>query len=276
MKRSSAERSTRMRERAQQSWPALPNTRERRRRRGLLEVGVGEHDVGRLAAQLERHALDRAPRRPPRSARPTSVEPVKATFATSGCSTSRCPQTLPGPATTLTTPSGSPASSAMLLELERGERRQLGGLEHHACCRPPAPAPASSRRSSAGSSTARSARPRRAARGRSCRRRRRPGSCRRAGARARRRSSGRSRPPCPSRRGRRRSACRRCGPRAARAPRGRSSSASASRRSSVARSAGRHRAPRRERGLRARDRGVGLLHAGLRELGAAPARSPAR
>ncbi len=36
---------------------------------------------------------------------------MKATFATSGCSTSRWPQTLPGPATTFTTPSGSPASS---------------------------------------------------------------------------------------------------------------------------------------------------------------------
>ncbi len=46
--------------------------------------------------------------------RPTSVEPVKAILATSGCSTSRCPQTLPGPATTLRTPSGIPASSAIL------------------------------------------------------------------------------------------------------------------------------------------------------------------
>ena len=46
--------------------------------------------------------------------RPTSVEPVKAILATSGCSTRRWPQTLPGPATTLRTPSGSPASSAIL------------------------------------------------------------------------------------------------------------------------------------------------------------------
>ena len=45
--------------------------------------------------------------------RPTSVEPVKAIFATSGCSTSRWPQTEPGPATTFTTPSGMPASSAI-------------------------------------------------------------------------------------------------------------------------------------------------------------------
>src|SRR5205085_1665815 len=44
--------------------------------------------------------------------RPTSVEPVNPIFATSGCSTSRCPTTRPGPTTTLTTPSGIPASSA--------------------------------------------------------------------------------------------------------------------------------------------------------------------
>ncbi len=45
--------------------------------------------------------------------RPTSVDPVNAIFATSGCSTRRCPQTLPGPATTFSTPSGSPAASAI-------------------------------------------------------------------------------------------------------------------------------------------------------------------
>ena len=38
---------------------------------------------------------------------------MKATFATSGCSTSRCPHTEPGPATTFSTPSGRPASSAI-------------------------------------------------------------------------------------------------------------------------------------------------------------------
>ena len=59
MKRSIAERSTRIRERAQQSWPALPNTALGAACGGALEVGVREHDVRRLAAQLERHALDR-------------------------------------------------------------------------------------------------------------------------------------------------------------------------------------------------------------------------
>ena len=43
--------------------------------------------------------------------RPTSVEPVKPIFATSGCSTRRAPTTEPLPTRTLTTPSGIPASS---------------------------------------------------------------------------------------------------------------------------------------------------------------------
>ena len=48
-----------MRERAQQSWPALSKTAYRRGGRGLLEVGVREDDVGGLPAQFERDALDR-------------------------------------------------------------------------------------------------------------------------------------------------------------------------------------------------------------------------
>ena len=44
---------------------------------------------------------------------PTAVEPVKATLAMSGCWASRSPTTRPGPTTTFSTPSGSPASSAI-------------------------------------------------------------------------------------------------------------------------------------------------------------------
>ena len=43
---------------------------------------------------------------------PASVEPVNATFATSGCSTSRVPTVWPGPTTAWSTPSGMPASEA--------------------------------------------------------------------------------------------------------------------------------------------------------------------
>ena len=41
---------------------------------------------------------------------PTSVEPVKATLSTSGCAASAAPAVSPNPGTTLTTPSGNPAS----------------------------------------------------------------------------------------------------------------------------------------------------------------------
>ncbi len=43
---------------------------------------------------------------------PTSVEPVKHTLRTSGCVTKRSPTTEPLPGMTVSTPSGSPASTA--------------------------------------------------------------------------------------------------------------------------------------------------------------------
>ena len=43
---------------------------------------------------------------------PTSVEPVKQTLRTSGCVTNRWPTTDPLPGMTVSTPAGSPASSA--------------------------------------------------------------------------------------------------------------------------------------------------------------------
>ena len=45
--------------------------------------------------------------------RPTSVEPVNATRRTSGWPTSASPMTEPRPVTTLSTPSGTPASAKM-------------------------------------------------------------------------------------------------------------------------------------------------------------------
>ncbi len=112
MKRSTAPSWTRIRERAQQSWPALPNTA-----------------IGAAAAAASRSASAKITLAdlPPSSSvtrlivcaalaaieRPTSVEPVNAIFATSGCSTRRAPHVLPGPTTTLTTPGAIPASSAI-------------------------------------------------------------------------------------------------------------------------------------------------------------------
>ncbi len=43
---------------------------------------------------------------------PTSVEPVNAILSTPGCRARASPMTAPGPVTTLSTPSGSPASAA--------------------------------------------------------------------------------------------------------------------------------------------------------------------
>ena len=83
----SALRSTNTRERAQQSWPALPKTAPGEAVRGGAQIGVGEHDRRRLATQLERHALDVARGARPMS-RPTAVEPVNAILPTPGCSTS--------------------------------------------------------------------------------------------------------------------------------------------------------------------------------------------
>src|SRR5262249_34159749 len=86
-----------------------------RRRRGRpLQVGVAEDDGRRLAAELDRAALDRPPRPPLHLLTDLggAGEPVKPTCATSGCPISRLPATEPFPGSTLTTPSGIPASSA--------------------------------------------------------------------------------------------------------------------------------------------------------------------
>ena len=89
MNSSSAARSTRIRERAQQSWPALPKT----------AIGADAAAASRSASaktmfadlppssSVTRLIVAAAPAAIPR---PTSVEPVKAILATSGCSTRRC------------------------------------------------------------------------------------------------------------------------------------------------------------------------------------------
>ena len=52
-----ADRSTRIRDRAQQSWPALSKTAYGAVAAAWADVGVGEDDVGALAAELEGHPL---------------------------------------------------------------------------------------------------------------------------------------------------------------------------------------------------------------------------
>jgi hypothetical protein len=112
MKSSTASRSTRIRDRAQQSWPALPKTAAGAAAAAASMSASAKTTFADLppSSSVTRLIVPAAPAAMPR---PTSVEPVKATLATSGCSTRRCPQTEPGPGTTLRTPSGIPASSAI-------------------------------------------------------------------------------------------------------------------------------------------------------------------
>ena len=75
----------------------------------FIDDRVGKDDVRALATELERDLLDRA-RRISMMRRPLPVSPVKATLSTSGWPQSASPISLPGPVSTLTTPSGIPAS----------------------------------------------------------------------------------------------------------------------------------------------------------------------
>ena len=117
-----------------------------------LDVGVGQHDRGVLAAhlalgggaalgQLDRHR----PGRPP-------LEPVNESAATSAWATSAAPVS-PSPCTTSSTPSGSrPANSDSAAARRRPARARDGFRRRR--CRRPAPAPASTAGSRAGSSRA--------------------------------------------------------------------------------------------------------------------------
>ena len=112
MNSSMAERSTRIRDRAQQSWPALAKTATGAAAAAASRSASAKTTLADLppSSSVTRLIVCAAPAPIPR---PTSVDPVKAILATSGCSTRRFPHTDPGPATTLSTPCGRPASSAM-------------------------------------------------------------------------------------------------------------------------------------------------------------------
>ena len=88
MNRSRTERSTRIRERAQQSCPALPNTAIGAAAAAASRSASANTTLGDLppSSSVTRLIVAAAPAA---IERPTSVEPVKAILATSGCSTSR-------------------------------------------------------------------------------------------------------------------------------------------------------------------------------------------
>ncbi len=66
--------------------------------------------------------------------RPTSVEPVNVSLRTTSLSHSVLPMAMdcsPSPVTTFNTPAGMPARCASSASGQRGQRRLLGGLDHH-------------------------------------------------------------------------------------------------------------------------------------------------
>ena len=128
MNRSKTLRWTRIRLRAQQSWPALSKT-----------------DMGAVAAARSRSASSKTTlallppssrvtrftwSAAPRMIRcPTCVEPVKQILRTAGCVTNRSPTTEPRPARTVSTPFGQPRLQGQLAQPHRRQGRQLGRLE---------------------------------------------------------------------------------------------------------------------------------------------------
>ena len=180
MNRSSTERCTRIRDRAQQSWPALSKTAygavaaafsRSASANTMLALLPPSSSVSRLICLAQ----------PVMICWPTSVEPVNTILRTAGWSTSRWPTTEPLPGSTWNTPSGSPASSASSPIAHRGQRASSRRAWRPRRCRRPARVPCPRTGSASGSSTARSGRRRRAARRTSRSARRPPGSaCRSA------------------------------------------------------------------------------------------------
>ena len=145
-KSSSAGACTRMRERAQQSWPALPNTAHGAAAAAASHVGVGEHEVRRLAAQLQRDALDRLrrargdPAADLGRAREGDLGHVGVLDEPRAAGGAR-------PGDDVHDALGQARLDGDALELERGERRQLRRLEHRRVARRRGTARASTRRS---------------------------------------------------------------------------------------------------------------------------------
>ena len=118
-----------MRERAQQSWPALPNTR---------------HGAAAAAASRSASAKTTFADLPPSSSvtrlivaaapaaieRPTSVEPVNAILRDVGVLDQALPARAPGPDDDVDDALGQARLERELGEAQRGQRRQLGRLEH--------------------------------------------------------------------------------------------------------------------------------------------------
>lgn len=77
---------------------------------GLVEIGIGKDDVGRLAAQFEETGMIFSAATAP-IRRPVAVPPVKVTLAIPGWATRAAPVMAPVPGNTDSRPFGRPASS---------------------------------------------------------------------------------------------------------------------------------------------------------------------
>ena len=112
MKRSSAEASTRIRERAQQSWPALPNTAPGAAAAAASRSASANTRLGDLppSSSVTRLMACGGARGDPAADLGRAGE---GDLGHVGVLDQALPQVEPGPATTLTTPSGRPASSAI-------------------------------------------------------------------------------------------------------------------------------------------------------------------
>ena len=133
-------RCTRMRDRAQQSWPALSKTaygaaaaaRSRSASANtMLALLPPSSSVTRFTCRAQ----------PAMICWPTSVEPVKHDLARRAAMRRRTagPTTEPLPGSTWNTPVRQARLAGELADPDRGQRRQLGRLEHRPCCRPRAP-----------------------------------------------------------------------------------------------------------------------------------------
>ena len=118
---------TRMRDRAQQSWPALSKTAYgavaaarsmSASAKTMLALLPPSSSVSRLMWRAQ----------PVMICCPTSVDPVNTIFRTSGWSTRRWPTTLPLPGSTWNTPVGQARRQRQLADPDRGQRCHLGRL----------------------------------------------------------------------------------------------------------------------------------------------------
>ena len=115
-------RSTRTRLPAEQVWPHVLDDGVDQHRQRRVEVGVGEHQLRRLAAQLQRAPGSDGAAAACATRVPVSGVPVNEMWSMPGCSASAAPASLPSPVTTLSAPARQAGFRG-----ERGDPQQRSG-----------------------------------------------------------------------------------------------------------------------------------------------------